>query len=165
MGEADRVGRLELALGPSHSYKAVTLLASIAVVVGVVVFVERIVGGTWQSVAGALTLVLPILVLVGFLRFWIHTTYSFDQALGILVVTLRGPGRTAELREIPFDMISAIVDRGAGSARVIELVLNDRSTLVVSHAKSSDFDQLNRAAKELARVLKLPIERTARARS
>lgn len=158
MGDADRREPLELVLGPSHSYKAATLLAGIAVVVGIVVFVERIVTGTWQSVAGALTLVLPILVLAAFLRFWIYTKYSFDQVLGILVVTLRGPGRAVERRELPFVMISAILDRRSGSGRVIELVLTDRSSLPVAGPGASDPSQLDRAAKELARVLRMPVE-------
>jgi hypothetical protein len=158
MGEADRGVPLELALGPSHSYKAVTLLAGIAVVVGIVVFVERIVSGTWQSVAGALTLALPVLVFAGFLRFWIRRSYYFDDAFGILVVTLRGPARALERREIPFVMITAIVDRRANGERVIELMTTDRSSLVVARGGVSDPNELNRTAKELGRVLKMPTE-------
>lgn len=158
MGETDRGEPLRLALGPSHAFKAVTLLAGIAVVVCTVAFVERIVSGTWQSWAGLLTIGLPVLVFVGVLRIWTHTEYAFDEKLGILEVKLQGPTRREERRELPFVLVSAIVDRRSSSERLIELVLTDRSSMLLARVPSSDSSALDRITRDLGRVLKMPVE-------
>src|SRR5262245_55398152 len=102
MGETDPGQPLRLALGPTHAFKAATLLAGIAVVVCAVAFVERVITGTWQSWAAGLTLGLPILVFAGVLRIWTRTEYAFDEKLGILEIKERGPVRKEEKRELPF---------------------------------------------------------------
>jgi serine/threonine protein kinase/tetratricopeptide (TPR) repeat protein len=150
--------RLIVSQGPSDWYKFVTCVWSIVLMIGLVFFIDRVAGGTWMTLGGLATLVAPLLVMVGLVFSWSSTEYRFDRAAGMLVVGRTGPARPARTREVPFAAVSAVVDRRSGDGRAIELLLADRSALVVARAREAASPELDGVVREVSDLLRVPVE-------
>ncbi|HWA77079.1 MAG TPA: protein kinase [Polyangiaceae bacterium] len=154
-GDAER---LVVSQGPSSGYRAVTaasLLFAFCVAVYVLTQVKTV-GAPPLWSAGLLGLAL--FNTLALLRFWTHTEFRFDRKLGLLSVGHGGAGRVSHRRDLPFAAVSALVDRRSADRRAIELILADRSALVLAKERSSLADALDRVAREASRILKLPVE-------
>jgi eukaryotic-like serine/threonine-protein kinase len=146
--------RLIVSDGPSDLHKVGTWCGlAFALMVGVAL-IARPAGAAWQALGIVLASV-PLLVL---LRSWITTEHRFDRAAGLLIVGETGLARTGRRREVPIAAVAAVVDRRSRRARAIELVLHDRTPLVIARVRNAQAHVLDAVAREIAKFLGKRVE-------
>src|SRR5688500_12971107 len=98
----------------------------------------------------------PFLVLVALLLGWRTTVHRFDRIAGKLVIQRGGPIRPPKVRQLMLSAISAAIDRRLPGARAIELLLSDRTTVIVTRARFR-VERLDRLVRDLSETLKRPV--------
>jgi serine/threonine protein kinase/tetratricopeptide (TPR) repeat protein len=155
-GDAER---LVVSQSPSSGYRVVTAFSLLLLLATTAYLFGRFTRGAALTTWGVALLGLALLNLALLLRWWSTTEVRFDRKLGMLRVGESGPGRAPRTRELPFTAVSALVDRRSTGQRAIELILADRSALVLARESvRTAAGALDQVAREASRMLKLPVE-------
>jgi eukaryotic-like serine/threonine-protein kinase len=162
MLEVTRTGDLLIVSeSPGTAYRILTWSWPALLLLGALTFGDGLAFGPASSAGGwALSypaLSAPFLVLAALLLGWRTTVHRFDRIAGKLVIQRGGPIRPQKVRELLLSTISAAIDRRLPGARAIELVLSDRSTVIVTRARVRG-DHLDGLVRDLSEILKKPVQ-------
>jgi tetratricopeptide (TPR) repeat protein len=154
--DIDREGeRLVISQGPSAWYRIATWGWGISIASAAIL--SAALGRAWLGgLAASGCLVLGCLV-----GGWCETECCFDRREGLLTVARQRPWGTKMRREVPLANVSSLVDRRSTTARAIELVLDDRSVLVVARARALGIFALDLVARRISELLRKPVEYTS----
>jgi serine/threonine protein kinase len=155
----DRVGEsFVVSRRPGPAYRALTYALPMVALLAASVALRELLAGDREVLSSSAVLAAPLLLLLALMRGWTTTQYRFDGDSGLLVVTRSGPAQAPTTRQVPFASVSALIDRRSANGRAIELVLADRSPLVVARARAHQDGQLDGVVQRVSELLKKTIQ-------